>query len=257
MKKNRVSFKSIQYELRNIGGNPFIHIFGIGMPLLMAIIIPRAVTPSVHEQAIIKQIVTSIVLGLGTMVTMATMLIGYASQSAEDMEKEIPMRMKLFGFKERYIIINRLIAEFIYMTFAYIIYFSVTMSVNKMITPTVTGMLIYMLAIYSLGIICFLFSHAVVNIVKKFGLTYMITMIIFFAVMILSGMMGIEVEKLPKGVQTISKMLPTTYINGEFYHVWTGEHYNYGPMIQAYIFIIAITGILLFIMQYREKRNLH
>jgi len=100
-------------------------------------------------------------------------------------------------------------------------------------------------------------AHGIANLVKKFGLTYLITMILYFGMMILSGMMGITVDQLPKGVKVVSNLLPSTYFNKDFYTVWVGKSYNYGPMIQSYIFMMAIAGILLFIMTYRSKKNLH
>ena len=44
-KKGKLITKSmILYELRNVTGNPFVHIFGVGMPVLMSILITHMVT---------------------------------------------------------------------------------------------------------------------------------------------------------------------------------------------------------------------
>lgn len=257
MNKNKVSFRMIQYELRNVAGNPFVHIFGVGFPILLSIIITKSVASDMPNTSNLGEIITSIFLGIGAIIPLATILMGYSSTCSQDIEKGIPLRMQLFGFSERYTIINRLIAEFIYMTCAFIIYFIVGFNVLNLAAPVASGVIIYFLCLYIFAAVLFIWAHAIANIVKKFGLTYMITMIIYFASMILSGMMGMTVDKLPKGVQIISNLLPSTYLNKDSYTFWIGETYNYVPMIQAYIFFFAISGILMFMMIYRLKRNLH
>lgn len=257
MSKNKVSFRMIQYELRNVAGNPFIHIFGVGFPILLSIIITKAATSEILQTAYLGEIVTSIFIGIGAVIPLATILMGYSSTCSQDIEKGIPLRMKLFGFSEKYTIVNRLIAEFIYMTFAFILYFIVGFAVLKINVPVVSGIIIYFICLYIFAAVLFILAHAIANIVKRFGLTYMITMIIYFGMMILSGMMGITVGNLPKSMQIISDLLPSSYFNKDFYSVWAGETYNFVPMIQSYIFILAISGILIFIMIYRSKRSLH
>lgn len=257
MNKNKVSLRMIQYELRNVAGNPFVHIFGVGFPILLSIIITKAVAGDITDSSYLGEVVTSIFLGIGAVIPLATILMGYSSTCSQDIEKDIPLRMQLFGFSEKYTIINRLIAEFIYMTFAYLIYFIIGFGVIKFEAPTISGLIIYFVCLYTFAAALFILAHAIANIVKKFGLTYMITMIIYFGMMVLSGMMGITVDKLPKGVRVVSNLFPSTYINNDFYPIWIGKAYNFVPMIQSYIFFFAIAGILIFVMIYSSKRNLH
>lgn len=257
MNKNKVSFRMIQYELRNVAGNPFVHIFGVGFPILLSIIITKSVSSEMPNNSYLGEVITSIFLGIGAVIPMATILIGYSSTCSQDIEKNIPLRMQLFGFNEKYTIINRLIAEFIYMTFAFLIYFIVGCNVLEIVTPTASGVIIYFVCLYVFAAVLFILAHAIANLAKKFGLTYMITMIIYFGMMILSGMMGITVDKLPKGLKIVSNLLPSTYFTKDFYTVWIGKAYNFGPMIQSYIFFFAISGILVFVMIYNSKRNLH
>lgn len=257
MNKNKISFRMIQYELRNVAGNPFVHIFGVGFPILLSIIITKAVASEMPDSSYIGEVITSIFLGIGAVIPLATILMGYSSTCSQDIEKGIPLRMQLFGFSEKYTIINRLIAEFIYMTFAFVIYFIVGFSSLELSMPVASGIITYFICLYIFAAVLFIMAHAISNLVKKFGLTYMITMIIYFGMMVLSGMMGITVDNLPKSLQIVSNLLPSTYLNKDFYPVWIGESYNFVPMIQSYIFFFAISGILIFIMIYRSKRNLH
>ena len=79
-------------------------------------------------------------------------------------------------------------------------------------------------------------------------------MMLYFAFMIFSGMMGVEYADLPKWAQAVARMLPVTYINRDFYQVWSGEAYNFMPMIQSYLFLGAVSGILLFLVWKRSPR---
>ena len=257
MNKNKVSFRMIQYELRNVAGNPFIHIFGVGFPILLSIIITKTVVSEMSDASYIGEVVTSIFLGIGAVIPLATILMGYSSTCSQDIEKGIPLRMQLFGFSEKYTIINRLIAEFVYMTFAFVIYFIIGFSSIKIVTPVPSGIITYFISLYIFAAVLFIFAHAISNLMKKFGLTYLVMMVIYFGMMILSGMMGITVDNLPKSLGIVSDLLPSTYLNKDFYTVWIGKTYNFVPMIQSYIFFFAISGILTFIMIYRSKRNLH
>lgn len=257
MNKNKVSFAMIKYELRNISGNPFVHIFGVGFPILLSIIISRSITSGLADNQYIKEIVTSLFLGIGAIIPMATILMGYTCTCSQDIEKDIPLRMRLFGFDEKYTLINRLLAEFIYMTVAFGIYFLNGFFILKIESPKMTGLLLYLLCIYVFAIALFMLAHAIANLTKKFGLAYMFGMITYFAIMILSGMMGITVEQLPKSVQVVSYLLPSTYLYEDFISVWLGKTYNFVPLLQSYIFVFAVSGILLFIMIYRYRRSLH
>lgn len=257
MNKNKVSIGMIKYELRNVAGNPFVHIFGIGFPILLSIIMTKAVASEISDNSYLSEVITSIFLGIGAIIPLATILMGYSSTCSQDIEKEIPLRMQLFGFSEKYTIINRLLAEFIYMTLAFLIYFIIGGYVIEIVMPVASGLIIYVVCIYVFAAVLFILAHAIANLVKKFGLTYMIAMIIYFGMMILSGMMGITVDKLPKSLQIVSNLLPSTYFNKDFYTVWIGKDYNFVPMIQSYIFFFAISGIMIFVMIYNSKRNLH
>lgn len=69
--------------------------------------------------------------------------------------------------------------------------------------------------------------------------------------------MGITYENMPTGMQQVAKLLPITYINRDFYTVWTGESYNFIPMLQSYLLLGAVAGILLFIAVKSTSRKLH
>lgn len=254
--KNGVSWKMIMYEIRNILGNPFIYIFGLGLPIFMALMMSKVTTQDITDPAIIRQISTTVFVGIGVIIPMATMLIGYAAVYSQEIEKEIPIRMRLFGYSERCILINRMIAEWIFLTVAMMIYFGFGILFLSLEKPTIGGVISYLVCIYVLSVVLFMFSHAIASIFKKFGPTYAVTMVLYFVMMIFGGLMGMRYESMPKMMQIVARLLPVKYISHDFLDVWCGEAYNYVPMIQSYLFFAAVSGILLIISGYQSKRCL-
>jgi len=254
--RKTITLSMILYELRNVTGNPFVHIFGIGMPTLMSMLIIKTVTVEVSDASLIKMIGTSVFLGIGALIPMATILMGYSVMYAQEMEKGIPERMQLFGIKNRVTICNRVVSELIFMTAAFVIYFLVGIFFIGLKTPTFSGVISYILCILVFSVLCFLLGHAIASLAKKFGITYCVVMLLYFAFMIFGGGMGISYDNMPGAMQAVAKLIPVTYFNKDFYLIWTGESYQFGPMIQSYLFFGAVSGILLFIALKKGTRGM-
>ena len=236
------------FEFRNTIGNPYVHIFGVGMPVLMMIIITRAVAGEMPEGPMLSAAVTSIFLGIGVLIPMATIFMGYAVSHAQELEKGIPQRLELFGIRIRVSLCNRILSEILFMAIAFIVYFAAGYGIVGVERPKALGAVLYMACILVLSVIFFCLAHAIASLLKKFGPAYCV---------ILGGMMGISYDNMPSLMQAAAKLLPVTYINRDFYTVWKGEHYNYVPMLQSYLLMGAVAGILLFVTLHKERRELH
>lgn len=255
-KRKLFSLQMLMFEFRNTTGNPYVHIFGIGMPIMLAYVISRAVVSELPDE-LIPQVVTSIFLGIGTIIPMATVFIGYGVSQAQELEKGIPQRMELFGIPTRVTICNRVVSEVLLMLLAFCIYFVFGFAVMDLKAPVLSGALLYMASILAFVVILFCLSHAIALCLKKFGPAYCVTMLLYFVFMIFGGLMGISYENMPEGMQMVAKFLPITYINRDFYTVWIGEEYNFVPMLQAYLFFGALAGVFLFIVLKKNARKLH
>ncbi len=256
-KRKTVSLQMMGFEFRKTIGNPYVHIFGVGMPVLMMIIITRAIGGEIPEVAMRITANTSVFLGIGSLIPMATIFMGYGVSNAQELEKGIPQRMELFGIRAGESICNRILSEIIFMALAFLIYFVVGYAAVDLKAPTFSGGLLYVLCIFSFSVILFCLSHAISSLLRKFSLTYCVTMLLYFGMMILGGMMGISFDNMPPAVQTVAKLLPVTYINRDFYTVWKGESYNFMPMLQSYLLMAAIAGIAILFTIKRTERKLH
>ncbi len=253
--RKTITLSMILYELRNVTGNPFVHIFGVGMPVMMVILITRISIMEIPDASAVKTISTNVFLGIGALIPMATILMGYSVRQAQDLEKGIPERLYLFGIKNHITICNRVISEMVFMTAALIIYFLVGYFAIDLEAPVFSGMIWYLLCLYIFSMLCFILGHAIASLAKKFSITYCVVMLVYFACMIFGGMMGISYDNMPAAMQAVAKLLPVTYFNRDFYSLWTGEKYNFVPMVQSYLFFGAVSGILLFVALRKERKS--
>lgn len=252
--RKTVTLSMILYEFRNVIGNPFVHIFGVGMPVLMSVLISKIAVAEISDTSIAKIICTTVFLGIGSLIPMATILMGYSVRQAQDLEKGIPERLQLFGIKNQVTICNRAISELIFMTAAFVIYFLVGIFFLDLETPVFSGLVLYIFCILLFSVLCFMLAHAIASLAKKFGVTYCVSMLLYFAFMIFGGGMGITYDNMPSAMQAVAKLLPVTYFNKDFYSIWSGESYNFVPMLQSYLFFGAASGILLLIACKKNAR---
>lgn len=243
--RKRISLSLICFELRNITANPYVHIFGLGMPVLLVLVFSRLFRVQIPNAEIAAVQVTGTFLGIGGIIPMAELLVGYAATYSQELEKGIPQRMELFGIDAGMTILSRGISELVFLALSLILYFAVGIFALAIKAPTARGLVCYIACIAALGLICFALAHAIATLFRKFSIVYCITMMLYFGAMFASGMMGITYEMMPSAVQACARLLPTMYISRDFTDIWLGREYQFMPMLQAYLFTGALSGLLL------------
>lgn len=234
----------ILFELRNITGSPYVHLFGIAMPILMSYIVIRTACAEAADQETIVVISTSVFLGMGAIIPLAIALMGYAATRAQEMERGIPERLELFGIGSGTTLRSRIAAELIFIFAVFILYFIYGCLFLTLKAPALSGIAIYTACMLALTVIFLCIAHGIATFLKKFGPTYCLVMIFYFVIMLFSGMMGLSFDSMPTGIRAIAKLLPTTYINNDIYTIWTGERYRFAGMLQSFLLWAAIAGIL-------------
>ncbi|MGF7142894.1 ABC-2 type transport system permease protein [Anaerotaenia torta] len=251
--QKQFSRRLVQYELRNIAGNPFVILFGVVFPILMCALFSVMMKRQVPKETY-PEVITSIFITMSMIIPMAILLIGYAANYSQELEKEIPLRMNLFGFRERTVLAARMIAYFIFLTVALLIYLVSAMMIIDIQVPAPSSVVILVAALYLLSVILFVLAHGISNIFCKFGPTYAVSMFLYFGFMILSGMMGITVDHLPKGMKAVARVFPMSYISSDFVGFWQGGSYNFAPIVQSYLFFGALSLIILILSTRRRQR---
>ncbi len=251
--KNKCSFRMVLYELRNINGNFMTHFFGIVFPNIMCLLLSKTVGSQVPDN-VRQEVLTSITLSMSLVMPMAIMLLGYGALYSQEVERGIPLRMRLFGYSEKSEITAKLIAHLIFLTIAFIIFSLVQIIAMDIPKPAFSSLICLILSLYLLGIIFLVIAHSFAQIFKKFSITFGVSMFLYFMIMMITGMMGIETEQLPQTLQKIAGMFPMTYVSNDFASFWQGGNYNFMPYIQSLLFLGAIAGILLLYSMHKNRR---
>lgn len=254
MKQKRISLRLIRYELLNTAGNWFTIFFGIAFPILMSLLIANVFLGELPQEAI-PAANTGVFLSMSIVIPLATLLIGYAANYSQELENEVPLRLRLFGYHEQSMLGAKMIANLIFMTIALVIYTVFDSIFLRLQIPAPASALILIASLYLLAIILFVLAHAIASLTEKFGPTYGITMTLYFFFLIICGMMGLPVDKLPQGLQMVAKALPMTYISTDFQSFWQGGDYDFTPFLLSFLLLglVAFAFLALSIRKNRRK----
>lgn len=230
------------------------HFFGIVFPNLMSLLLSKTIGEQMPTD-MRQGVTTSIMITMTMVMPMAITLLGYGCLYSNEIERGCPLRMRLFGISARTEIIAKIIAHMIFLTLAFIIFGIFHIVVMDIQMPAASSLFCLILCLYFVGIIMLVIAHAIANLLQKFSLTFGVTMFLYFAFMILTGMMGIQTSQLPKALQMLAKTLPMTYISNDFADFWQGGSYNFVPLIQSFLFFGSLAGILLLLSLYKNRRK--
>jgi len=252
MKRPFLWKKLFKYAVYNVGANPYVIGFGLAMPLFMSIIIGKVVLADLPAQ-VRGEAATGMFLGFSTMVPMCVMLLGYSSIFSQDIEKGITDRLKLYGIPEKSLFTADLIVNA-----AVLVVFMTILTVTDFLVldipvPKAGPFFTWLFFIVLLAAIYFALARGLSLLLRRFGPVYAVAMCLYFFSMLAGGYMGLSADMLPKAVRAVANLLPTTYF-GDFADLWMTGQYNFSRMILAFVFLGAVSGLLMFFGSMREKR---
>ena len=253
MRNNIINISLIKYEIRNIVGNIFNIIFGVLFPVVMSCFLGPIFMKNVPEE-MKSHIFTSYTIGVSTLIPLAVTFIGNSALYSIEVEKGIPLRFNLFGYKQYTIVISKVIAYTIFITISIMFYTIINYILLDIEVPSFSSGIILIISLYMLTIVSFIFSHGLALFFKSFNKTFAIAMVIYFLIMILSGLFGANPKDFPDALGYISYLLPTTYISQEFITFWKEGSYNFGPYIQSVIFFTTIASLILLLGIKKDSR---
>lgn len=237
---------TIKYEFLNTLYNGYAFFFGAVFPIMLLHLIVRGSLQDVPA-AYKSEAITGVFIGMAMLIPLASIFLSHAATYSNELDKNVPERIILFGFSERSILMNKLISNFIFLTFCMIIYFAGTIPFLKMEKPTAAAVALWLAGMYLLSALLMILSHGIATLIRKFGPTYGVVMALYFIMMILSGYMGIQTSKLPDFLKPVSDLLPTTQLGNDYIKFWMGKEYNFGPLVQSMLFFGALSLIVLLI----------
>lgn len=235
---------TIKYEFLNTLYNGYAFAFGAIFPVVLLHLISKGALSDVPQEYM-KEAVTELFIGMAMIIPLASVFLSHAASYANELDKNVPERIILFGFSERSILLNKLIAGFIFLTFCFVVYIVGTVPFIEIVKPTVKAVVVWVLGFYLLSALLLMLSHGIATLIRKFGPTYGIVMGLYFIIMILSGYMGIRASTLPKGLKFVSDLLPTKQLGNDYVNFWMGRDYDFGPLIRSMLFFGALSMLIL------------
>ncbi|CAM4176207.1 ABC transporter permease [Erysipelothrix aquatica] len=245
----------LKYELKNTFGNIFSIIFGILFPIMMTLLFYNMFSSNeaIPKDALALQLYLTNVL----MSPLAMVFVGFSALFSQEIEHDVTTRMLLFGYTTSNQLKTKFVAQMVAMGIALAIFSAVIVPLLGIGAPTIFGFIVFIAFFAIISMILFVIAYSITLLTRKFSLTYGISMTLYFATMIFSGMMGIQTSNFKGIMKGISNLLPTTYFVNDMPTVWTATSYNFAPMIQSLVFFAGIAGILYVIAYNKTKRSIH
>ncbi len=234
--------------------SPLNMIFSLFFPVLMLQIMYNAILGDIPEIAVETFGVTLFISYL-LIIPMALILMGFSTDTADQRTRGILERLNLFGFSYRKIIFHKVAANICMLLFCIIVYIGIGSAVIPIPTPNVSTLIITILALSLLTLLLFLMGSTIALTVPNNGTAISVAMIIYFALMIFSGLMGVSPTKMPEAIQVISKTLPTYYISQKLPAYWVSGGFNSGKLFLYLLIYISIFSALLFLITKKRTQK--
>lgn len=234
---------TIKYEFLNALYNGYSFFFGAIFPIFLLHIIIYGLTDEVPAEYF-GEVVTGLFIGMAVLVPLAAVFLNHVGTYANELEKNVPQRLKLFGFSDTNILLNKLVANGIFLFFCVAIYMVGTLPFLPIKLPRVHVILVWLVLIYLLGGELFLLAHGITSLVRRFAPAYLVSMTLYFLMMFLGGYMGLRQEKLPGLLRSVSDILPTTQMGNKFVDFWLGHDYNFASLVYSFLFFGALGALL-------------
>lgn len=246
---------TIKYEFLNTTYNGYAFFFGALFPTGLLHLIVKGSLGDVPQEYK-AEAVTAVFFGMALLIPLACIFLSHAASYSNELDKKVPERIMLYGFSARSILLNKMVANFIFLTACVLIYFAGTLPFLEIKAPKPAAAAVWILCIYLLSGFLMMLAHGIATLIGKFGPTYGVVMGLYFIIMILSGYMGVPVSRLPKVLRPISDLLPTTQLGNDYIDFWMGREYNFGPLVQSMLFFGALSLIVLLIaFKVRDRRG--
>ena len=253
MKTKSCNKKLIIYEIRNAIGNPFIAFFGIVFPVMMLMIITFSLRKQVPS-SMIRETNTGVFITMSLIIPMAVILLGHSANYSQELEKEIPVRIAAVWLSQNSIMLAKIIAQTITLTAGLIFYSVFSYILVDLQSPKFSSALCLIGCLYLLGIFFFLFAHGLSNIFKKFG-PYVYDKYVCLLWEHDSLRYDGHTDRTASQSAEACGIFPSNELHQQcFIEFWQGGSYNFGPMIQAFLFFGALCGLLVIYSNYKNRR---
>lgn len=243
--------KLLKYELKSQIKNWYVPFFGLIFPTLLSQLIVRNALGDVPAQ-ILPVVHIQIYFTMLVYIPLCCVFLSHSYAYGYDVEKEIPLRMKLFGISKATQISCRLQSILIISTLALIIFSSTFFTSFAVPKTSAKAIIVSLLFFYVLCISLFLLAHSLALIIRRSEATGGLSMGIYFFFLFISGGLGMDKDMMPKALQTIASIFPFYHISeslGEYFY----KDVNLAPLVQSTVFFLLLCIGMLYIGLHQEE----
>lgn len=241
-------------EVKNVLGNFMGLFFGFVFPLIVGNIVIFSKKEDVPVQYLADFKITVFVTMI-TIIPLSLALVSFPALFAQETEKGITKRMVLFGYNSNKQLINKMLANLLVIILGTIIYFFGVGWVNDIKMPSNYSALILISGLFIFAIDLYLISFAITWWLKKFNIVYGITMIMYFTIMILTGIFGVTPDKFGDIIETIANGIPTTLLIDYCSKNWLEDSYDLGNYPWVLLGFTIFSVLCFVVSKYRTKLN--
>lgn len=244
----------LKFEIKSILNNYAVLFFGLVFPILLTSLIIIGVSKNVPAVAL-NDAKLSILLTINIISPISIFLIGLASVFAKDLEEGVYDRLELFSISHLKMAKYKFLVYFLFWFICNVIYFAI-MPRALDIDIEFISIVKHTLFVIIIAISMFLLSYGLSLFTKNYTIAFSTTMVVYFGIMILGGMMGIAVDDLPGAFNKIAKILPTGHFSSQEYlnEVAAGGRLNYS-FLQSLMVLLMIAIIFFIASIYKNKRK--
>ena len=243
----------LKYEMKLLLKNYSCIFFGLFFPLIMAFLVIQGATSNIPAEYLLNA-KKSILLSINIIAPLSIFLVGHATISAKDMEDGVYDRLELFSLDQFQMARYKFFAYLIFFLVCNVVYFGITIPVLN-IDISLIEIIRHTLYILAICISSFFIAYSICLFTKKYSLSFGLSMASYFLTMILSGMMGVQVEDMPEAIKPISKILPTSYFSSMEYIDDISKGVINFSFIQGLLTMVLLSLILFALAVRKNKRK--
>lgn len=243
----------VKFELNSLLKNYTQLFFGLVFPTILTSLIIIAVTKDMPD-FIAAEVKQNIVYTINIISPLSIFLLGLSSVFSKDLEEGVYDRLELFSISHLTLAKYKFLVLFVYWLICNAIYFAVCINIYH-VDLAIVPILKHTGFVSIVALTMFLLSYGICLFTKKFTTAFGITMAIYFVVMILGGMMGVQVKDFPSGIREIADIIPTGHFSSMDYlqEVAAGGGLNYS-FLQSLVVFLLIAVLFFSASIYKSKR---
>lgn len=236
--------RKLVFEFQNLLGNIITLFVGFAFAPMMALVF-------CNSYANVPQALNQLYLGFFCTIPLSMVFVGFSSLFSQEVEPGFTLRAELFGYSRVSQALHKFMVLTVFVLLSSIIYSWVFLSHFNL--PLPNEVIIGQMAIFPIlnTAVYFIIVFILTTILKKFSRVYGISMISYFAIMIISGIMGnMDVGKL--GDYLPIKLFVTNYTN----HL-NDTDYISGKIGLYLLILLGILGVILKVIVRNKNGNKH